>query len=98
MRAQLHCFSEGNRGIECYPLLALELRGYALIPVVCRRVESAHAEWKGITKKVTAARFPFKAASMRRADIENQLDKNDSFMQFLVDNWRKRSVLQNALK
>ena len=69
LSAQLHSFAHGTSGLDEHQLLYVELRAYSLSPVVCRRIESAHSEWKNVAKKVTTGRFAWRAAAMRRNDI-----------------------------
>ena len=96
-RAMLQHFATSEVGLASYPALFIEIRGLALIPVVCRRIESAHAEYSGLSKKLTIARFAWKAAAMRRKDVAAHLDSSNRFLQFLTNQWRTRLLYQKCL-
>jgi hypothetical protein len=97
-RAQLEAFAAGQGELTAFPALYIELRAYALVPIVCRRIESAHSEFKGVTKKLTSARFAWMAAAMRRGDVIKELDGGPAFLQFLCNSWRQRDVLRKSLR
>jgi hypothetical protein len=58
LRAQLDLWEESRQPLQSsFPHLYSELRKYALIPVMCRRIEASHAEFKNVSKKITNGRF-----------------------------------------
>jgi hypothetical protein len=97
LRAQLECFAKGGTLIR-YTLLYLELRGYALIPVVCRRVEGSHAEFLELCRKLKSATFAWKAAALRRIDVFHELDSGEDFRRFLDCFWYRRNFIRGSIK
>ena len=89
---------EARATLRDFPPLYLFFRGISRVPVVCRRIEASHAEYKGLDKRMTAATFAFKAAGMRRKDIERQLDRDEDFIRFLRNRWRYTLWLHRAAK
>jgi hypothetical protein len=57
LRAQLDLWEASGQPLRsAFPHLFTHLRKYALIPVMCRRIEASHAEFKNVRKKITHAR------------------------------------------
>ena len=97
LRAQAQTWHSTDAPLEAFPQLHKVLRGYSLIPIVCRRIEAAHAEFQHIAKRMSHGSFALKAARMRRHDVESRLSHDDKFWQFLYRTWRSRDWLSKAL-
>lgn len=98
LRAQLDLWQETGRPLEVVcPHLFAELRHYALAPVMCRRIEAAHSQFKHVQKRLSNARFAALAAQMRRGDVMEVLDRDPRFLRFLEVNWYRRNVLRGAI-
>ena len=95
LRAQAEEFASGVLELMAYPALYNNLKAYALIPVVCRRIEGAHAEWKAHAQP--SSRFAWVASKVRRRDILRALEAGPLFLQLLEHNWRRRDAWRTQL-
>lgn len=80
-----------------FPLLAYEIRAYALSPVVSRRVEASHSEISGYIKKSSRRSIPWLGAKLRRSEAKSHL-MSHNFMTWLAQEWCRRDVIRQALK
>ena len=98
-RLELERFSVGDGvGLRSFPNAYVVLKRYALIPVVGRRVEEMHARMTRVARKLTYAKVPCIAASMRESDHVKQLEACPAFYKFIVSTWRSTSLLEDLLR
>ena len=96
LRSQFESWLNGTPLTQLHMLFCL-LRAYAMIPIVCRRVESVHAWIKALKQRCKAATIPFTAAGVRRLDHILLLEC-PVFRKWVQARWRGRNILLSALK
>ena len=98
LRAQAEMWCHGPATLLEFTFLYVHLKAYSRVPISCRRIEAAHSELEHVSSSVPNARFPLKAARVRKNDVEFMLDNDSAFVAFVVKTWRSRNLLANGLK
>ena len=71
---------------------------YSLLSMVERRIESVHATLKHVGKGMTNVSVAYLCAKLREAYLVDLLRSSADFFQICLDNFRKRSLLDDVLK
>ena len=97
LRPQLLSFAQGVEPLEAYPELSCELRAYALVPCVARRIEAVHAVIKAAKRKANRHNVPWVGAKVRRLDVTKELHTHQ-FMSWLEAHWHSRDIIRRSLR
>ena len=96
-RQQLQQFVDTDLPLSAFPTAYLTIKRYALIMIVGRRVEAAHAELKRIGNAASNIRPPLICATLREPIHLGMLKSSPEFRQFVLEQWRSRSIFNEVL-
>jgi hypothetical protein len=89
---------QSDAPLESYPVVYLALLEYALIPAVERRIEAVHALVKAIGRRTLGGiSLPQINALLREPRVHNLLRSDQVFVNFCIQHWRSRKVLDTIL-
>jgi len=97
LRRQIEAFATTDSPLQAWPHLLVELLAYALIPIVCRRIEGVHSELRGILRKVNNQRLAMPGAKLRRNDTAVLLDQQP-FVDWVSCWWKSRNWLLKSVR
>lgn len=96
LREQVEQFAKGGSPLQKFPAVFLELRKYALAPVVTRRTEGVHALVCRYGRKAKRFHPRLANASLRKPFRLRCLDDHQLF-QWAVEAYNKRNLLRRLL-
>ena len=89
---------DGGVALNRYPIAYSMIKRYALVPLVCRRVERVHAELKQLGKSATNMSPPLISATLREGDHLRRLKSDPKFKDFVLQKWRAKGIFDDALQ
>jgi hypothetical protein len=96
-RAQLISFATSDLPLSAYPELYIEIRSYAMISIVSRKVEGVHSHAKRFLKTSENGMVPACSTFLNRPSLRPLL-QDWHFLQWLRQQWGTRSWLKNILR